>query len=90
LPTRERVFVSGVAKITKDLGKIRELYRPAWMAWFEDEGDGGDGTATEPLIVLIGVDARSARYMAANKPQPLMLLESLRGSARASGPPSAT
>jgi general stress protein 26 len=77
--TREWVSVSGIAKISTDREKIRELYRPDWKAWFGDEGGEHDGTAEDPRIVLIGVDIESAAFMEVNKPQPVVLFELVKG-----------
>jgi len=52
----EWVSASGVARVSKDRAKIRELYEPDWKAWFGDGGDPRGGTADDPRIVLIGVD----------------------------------
>ena len=77
--TREWVSVSGIAKISTDRRKIRELYRPDWKAWFGDEGGQQDGTADDPRIVLIGVDIESATFMEVTKPQPVVLFELVKG-----------
>src|SRR5687767_15643920 len=37
--TREWVSVSGLATLSRDREKIRELYAPDWTMWFPDEGD---------------------------------------------------
>ena len=36
--TREWISVSGLATISRDRQKIRELYAPDWKMWFPDEG----------------------------------------------------
>ena len=36
--TREWISVSGIATVTRDHQKIRELYTPDWKMWFPDEG----------------------------------------------------
>jgi len=77
--TREWVSVSGLAKISTDRSKLRELYRPDWRAWFGDEGGEHDGTADDPRIVLIGVDIETATFMEVNKPQPVVLFELVKG-----------
>ncbi len=77
--TREWVSVSGLAKISTDRRKIRELYRPDWKAWFGDEGGEHDGTAEDPRIILIGVDIETATFMEVNKPQPVVLFELVKG-----------
>jgi general stress protein 26 len=77
--TREWVSVSGIAKISTDRQKIRELYRPDWSLWFGDGGSEQDGTAEDPRIVLIGVDIESATFMEVTKPQPVILFELVKG-----------
>lgn len=77
--TREWVSVSGIAKISTDRQKIRELYRPDWSIWFGGGGSEHDGTAEDPRIVLIGVDIESATFMEVTKPQPVVLFELVKG-----------
>ncbi|HEX6177782.1 MAG TPA: pyridoxamine 5'-phosphate oxidase family protein [Thermoanaerobaculia bacterium] len=77
--TREWISVSGTARVVEDRGKIRELYRPDWRAWFGDEGDDRDGSPDDPRIVLIGVDVRLAQFMQLNKPQAVVLYEVVKG-----------
>ena len=84
--TREWVSVSGVAEISKDRAKIRELYAPDWKIWFPDEGGKKDGGPEDPRIVLIGVHARSAQYMTVDKPQPVVLFEFLKGMVTGKAP----
>jgi general stress protein 26 len=77
--TREWVSVSGVARISRDRAKIKQLYQPDWRAWFPDEGGERDGSATDPRLTLILVEADSVVYMKNNKPRPLILWEVLKG-----------
>ena len=82
--TREWVSVTGTAEISQDRDKIRELYRPDWKAWFQEEGGAGPGdpragTPDDPRIALIGVHATSARFMTSDKPQPVVLFEVVKG-----------
>ncbi len=77
--TREWVSVSGIAKVSNDRGKVRELYRPDWKIWFGDQGGEHDGTAEDPRIVLIGVEIESATFMEVTKPQPVILFELVKG-----------
>ena len=60
--TREWISVSGAARICRDRAKIRDLYEPAWKAWFPNEGGLRDGGPEDPRMILIGVEARSAQY----------------------------
>lgn len=77
--TREWVSVSGIATITRDRAKIRELYASDWKMWFPDEGDPRHGTADDPRLVLIGVDVHAAEFLELNKPQPVVLYELVKG-----------
>ena len=77
--TREWVSVAGMATISRDRAKIRELYMPDWSMWFEKDGDPRHGTADDPRMVLIGVDVHSAVYLEVNKPQPVVLYEIAKG-----------
>ena len=77
--TREWVSVSGLATISTNRRKIRELYRPDWRAWFGDEGGEADGTPEDPRMVLIGVKIESAMFMEVDKPQPVILFEVIKG-----------
>ena len=77
--TREWVSVSGLAMISRDRAKIRELYAPDWKAWFPDEGDPRHGTPDDPRMVLVGVDVHGAEFLEVNKPQPVVLFEVVKG-----------
>ncbi len=77
--TKEWVSVSGVATVSTDRDKIRELYRPDWKIWFGDEGNEKDGTAEDPRMVLIGVEIELASFMEVTKPQPVVLYEMIKG-----------
>lgn len=77
--TREWVSVAGVARVSKSKAKIKELYRPDWKAWFQDEGGARDGGPDDPRIGLILVEADSVEYMVVNKPRPVVLFEVAKG-----------
>jgi general stress protein 26 len=77
--TREWISVSGLAALTDDRAKIRELYEPDWKIWFSDEGDERHGTSDDPRLVLIGVQIHSAVFLELNKPQPVVLFELVKG-----------
>jgi len=77
--TREWVSVSGIAMVTRDREKIRELYASDWKAWFPDEGDPRHGTPEDPRMVLIGVDVHAAVFLEVNKPKPVVLYEVAKG-----------
>lgn len=77
--TREWVSVSGHARLVDDREKVRELYEPNWRAWFPDEGNPTDGTPDDPRMVLIAVDIQMAMFLELNKPQPVVMLEVVKG-----------
>lgn len=77
--TREWVSVSGIASISRDRQKIKELYAPDWMAWFPKGDDPRHGTDEDPRMVLIGVDIHAAVFLEVNKPQPVVLYEVAKG-----------
>ncbi|CAN5636931.1 hypothetical protein BH23GEM11_BH23GEM11_02140 [soil metagenome] len=77
--TREWVSVSGKATLSRDRARIRELYRPDWKIYFEDEGGAKDGSEDDPRFVLIGVEIESAMFMEVTKPRPVVLFELARG-----------
>lgn len=77
--TREWVSVSGIASISRDRAKVRDLYAADWKAWFPDEGDARHGTPDDPRMVLIGVDVHAAVFLEVNKPQPVVLFEVMKG-----------
>jgi len=84
--TREWVSVSGVARVSRDRKRIRELYQPDWKAWFGDEGGARNGGPDDPRLVLILVEADSVVYMKNDKPRPLILWEVLKGIVTGSTP----
>jgi general stress protein 26 len=77
--TREWVSVSGVAHVSKNRSRIRQLYKEDWKAWFGDQGGDMDGGPNDPRIALIMVEAESATYMKVNKSRPVVLFEVLKG-----------
>ena len=79
MKSREWVSVSGVAHVSKNRNRIRQLYKEDWKAWFGDEGGERDGGPNDPRIALIMVEAESACYMKVNKPKPVVLFEVLKG-----------
>jgi general stress protein 26 len=84
--TREWVSVSGIATISRDRNKIRELYAADWKVWFPDEGDPRHGTPDDPRFVLIGIDIHAAVFLEVNKPQPVVLFEVVKGWLTGSDP----
>lgn len=77
--TMEWISVSGVATISTDRAKIRELYATDWKAWFHEEGDPRHGTPDDPRMVLIGIDVHAAVFLEVNKPRPVVLYEIAKG-----------
>ena len=77
--SREWISVSGIASISRDRAKIRELYAADWKVWFPDEGDPRHGTADDPRMVLIGIDIHAAVFLEVNKPRPVVLYEVAKG-----------
>jgi general stress protein 26 len=77
--SREWVSVSGVATITRDRAKVRELWAEDWKIWFPDEGDPRHGTPEDPRLVLIGVTVHAAEFLEVNKPRPVLLFELVKG-----------
>ena len=77
--TREWVSVSGIARVSKNKARIRQLYKEDWKAWFGDEGGDRDGGPNDPRLALILVEAELATYMKVNKPRPVVLFQVLKG-----------
>ena len=84
--TREWVSVSGIARISRDRKRIKALYKPDWKIWFGDEGGARDGSADDPRLTLIFVDADSVVYMKNDKSRPVILWEVLKGIVTKSQP----
>jgi general stress protein 26 len=84
--THEWVSVSGVARVSINKSRIRQLYKENWKVWFGDEGGERDGGPTDPRIALILVEADFACYMKVNKSRPIILFETLKGIVTGSRP----
>jgi len=84
--THEWVSVAGLARVTKNKARIRQLYKEHWKAWFGDAGGERDGGPNDPRIAIILVEAELATYMKVNKPRPVILFEILRGMVTGSRP----
>jgi hypothetical protein len=56
------------------------------MAWLGDDGGDRDGSANDPRIALILVDAQSVTYMKVTKPKPVVLFEVARAMVTGSPP----
>jgi general stress protein 26 len=76
---REWISVSGIAAISHDRSKIRELYAPDWKMWFDDDGDERHGTPDDPRMVLIGVTIHAAEFLEINKSKPVLMFELVKG-----------
>ena len=84
--TREWISVSGVATLSRDRDRIRDLYQPDWAMWFDKAGDERHGTPEDPRLVLIGVQVHSAMFLEQNKPRPVVLYELVKGWLTGSAP----
>ena len=84
--THEWVSVSGVAHVSRNRNRIRQLYQEDWKVWFEDNGGDEDGGPNDPRIALIMVEADSATYMKVSKPRPIVLFETLKAKVTGSPP----
>ena len=76
--THEWVSVAGVAHVSKNRNKVRQLYKENWKVWFDDEGGERDGGPSDPRIALIMVEAELATYMKVNKSRPIILFDMLK------------
>ena len=77
--TREWVSVAGRAILSQDRDLIHGLYKPDWKAWFGDQGGKYDGSANDPRLALILVEAESVTYFKKDRPMPLVLFELAKG-----------
>jgi general stress protein 26 len=84
--TREWISVTGIARISRDRDKIKELYAPDWKMWFAEKGDPRHGTPDDPRMVLIGVDVHAAVFLEVNKPRPVVIYEMVKGWLRGEMP----
>ena len=84
--THEWVSVVGLAHVSKNRNKVRQLYKEDWKAWFDDEGGDRDGGPNDPRIALIMVEAEMATYMKVNKLRPVLLFEVLKAKVTGSPP----
>ena len=55
----EWVSASGIARLSKDRGKIQELYEADWKAWFGQEGD--RATVPPPILASSSSGSMSMR-----------------------------
>lgn len=84
--TREWVSVSGRAVISQDRQKIRELHRPDWEMWFENEGGDRDGGPDDPRLALILVEVHSVHYLISKYSKPRVLFEIGKGMVTGKAP----
>lgn len=78
--TYEFVSVSGVARLSRDPERIRQLYKPDWRAWLGDEGGARNGGPDDPRIVLVLVEAQSAVYLKAPHGKAVTLFSVIKGA----------
>lgn len=84
--SKEWVSVSGRARITQDKKRIRELYKPDWKAWLEDQGGDRDGGPDDPRIALIVVEPQTVTYMKSNQPRVVAMFKVMRALATGEPP----
>ena len=84
--THEWVSVSGLARVSRNRSRIRQLYQEGWKAWFGDEGGERDGGPNDPRIALILVEAELATYMKVNKWRPVILFSTLKAKVTGTRP----
>jgi general stress protein 26 len=80
------VSVSGLARVSRNGSRIRQLYQEGWKVWFGDEGGERDGGPNDPRIALILVEAELATYMKVNKWRPIILFSTLKAKVTGSRP----
>jgi len=84
--SREWVSVSGRARVTQDRKRIRELYKPDWKAWLEDQGGERDGGPDDPRIALIVVEPQTVAYMKTNQPRVVAMFKVMKALATGEPP----
>ncbi|KAJ3342821.1 hypothetical protein HDU93_000951 [Gonapodya sp. JEL0774] len=78
---RDWVSVSGMAMKVDDRDMVRKLWSSDLKTWFNDLGDGvHDGSADDPRISLIFVQATSVHYAIQDRATPLVLYELAKGA----------
>ncbi|MFL5599570.1 MAG: pyridoxamine 5'-phosphate oxidase family protein [Gemmatimonadaceae bacterium] len=82
----EWVSVSGIAHVSRNRNRIRQLYKEDWKTWFDDQGGDRDGGPNDPRIALIMVETDTATYMKVNKSRPIILFEALKARVTGSSP----
>lgn len=78
--TYEFVSVSGIAQLSRDPARIRDLYSADWRAWLGDEGGARNGGPEDPRIVLVLVEANSATYLKAKHGKAVTLFNVVKGA----------
>lgn len=86
--TREWVSVSGKAILSRDRDLIRGLHKPDWNLWFKavHPDDKRAGTADDPRIALILVEAQAVTYYKRDRALPLVLFDLARAMVGGSPP----
>ncbi|MFL5489458.1 MAG: pyridoxamine 5'-phosphate oxidase family protein [Gemmatimonadaceae bacterium] len=82
----EWVSVSGIAHVSRNRNRIRQLYKEDWKTWFDDQGGDRDGGPNDPRMALIMVETDTATYMKVNKSRPIILFEALKARVTGSSP----
>ena len=74
--SREWVSIAGTATINTDRALIRKLFKPDWGIWFQkSDTDPTAGTADDPRIVLIDIDAHTVDYFKSQDSRPVSLFK---------------
>ncbi|MEP6765671.1 MAG: pyridoxamine 5'-phosphate oxidase family protein [Gemmatimonadaceae bacterium] len=84
--SREWVSVSGTATISQDRTLIQQLYQPDWKAWFPESGGAMDGSANDPRIVVIDIDAHLVTYLKGIDSKPVAMFKVLHAMATGKTP----
>ena len=84
--TREWVSVSGTAILTQDRALIEGLHKPDWKIWFPKQDETRDGSASDPRIALILVEAQSVHYFKSTKSRPMALFEMVKARVTGDAP----
>ena len=78
--SREWVSVSGKAILSRDRDLIHGLYKPDWKIWFGSDGTNPkhDGSADDPRIALILVEAQAVSFFKRDRALPMVLFDMAR------------
>ena len=84
--SREWVSVSGVATISQDRALIQQLYQADWKAWFPENGGAMDGSANDPRIVIVDIEANTVTYLKGTDSKPVAMFKVMRAMATGKTP----